>query len=155
MGAGSAARRLLALAAGLLTLQAAAQTLTNTAALSFGAFTAGSGGSITVTPGGARTKTGSVILVNQSGTASAAQFTISGTPSAVFAISLPADGTVFLSDGASGTMALNAFTSSPSTTGILGGGGTATLNVGATLTVGSTQAPASYSGAFNVTVNYQ
>lgn len=147
--------RLLAAGAALLTAAASAQTLTNSGALSFGAFTAGSGGSITVTPGGARLKTGGVILVNQSGTAGAAQFTISGTPSAVFAITLPADGTVVLSDGASGTMALNAFTSNPGTTGILGGGGTATITVGATLTVGGAQTPASYSGAFNVTVNYQ
>jgi len=134
---------------------ASAQTLNNNAALSFGAFTAGSGGTITVAPGGARMKTGSVILVNQAGTASAAQFTISGTPSAVFTISLPVDGTVFLSDGGSGSMALNGFASSPSVTGVLSGGGTQTINVGATLSVGNVQTTGSYSGAFNVTVNYQ
>lgn len=134
---------------------APAQTLNNNAALSFGAFTAGSGGTITVAPGGARMKTGSVILVNQAGTASAAQFTISGTPSAAFTISLPGDGIVFLSDGASGSMALNGFTSSPSVTGVLSGGGTQTINVGATLSVGNLQGTGSYSGSFNVTVNYQ
>ncbi|MEO6280631.1 DUF4402 domain-containing protein [Roseateles sp.] len=142
-------------AACLTAMAAPAQTLTNNGALSFGAFTAGAGGTITVNSGGARMKTGGVILVNQSGTASAAQFTISGTPSAVFEITLPVDGTVFLNDGGPNTMALNGFTSSPSVTGILGGGGTATISVGATLTVGNQQAPASYSGSFNVTVNYQ
>ena len=100
-------------------------------------------------------KTGSVILVNQAGTASAAQFTITGTPSAVFVITLPADGTTFLTDGASGSMALNSFVSSPSGTGVLSGGGTQTINVGATLSVGNLQATGSYSGSFNVTVNYQ
>lgn len=134
---------------------APAQTLVNNNALSFGAFTAGSGGTVTVAPGGARMKTGSVILVNQAGTASAAQFTITGTPSAVFTISLPADGTTFLTDGGSGSMALNGFSSSPSVTGVLSGGGSQTINVGATLTVGNTQATGSYSGAFIVTVNYQ
>lgn len=134
---------------------APAQTLTNNTALSFGSFTAGSGGSVAVTPGGARSKAGSVILVNQGAPAAAAQFTISGTPSALFDITLPANGTVFLSDGAAGSMALNNFTSSPSVSGVLSGGGTQTINVGATLTVGSAQTPGSYSGSFNVTVNYQ
>ncbi len=150
-----APRWLSTLGAWLLAAASPAQTLSNTGALSFGAFTAGGGGSITVTPGGARSKTGGVILVSQSGTASAAQFTISGTPNAAFAITLPADGTVLLSDGAAATMALKSFTSSPSLTGMLGGGGTASISVGATLTVGNGQTPASYSGAFTVTVNYQ
>lgn len=139
----------------LASVSASGQTLVNTGGLSFGAFTAGSGGTVTVTPGGARMKTGSVILVNQAGTASAAQFTITGTPSAVFVITLPADGTTFLTDGASGSMALNSFVSSPSGTGVLSGGGTQTINVGATLSVGNLQATGSYSGSFNVTVNYQ
>lgn len=134
---------------------APAQTLVNNAALSFGAFTAGAGGSITVAPGGGRMKTGSVILVNQAGTASAAQFTISGTPNAVYVISLPIDGTTFLTDGGSGSMALNSFTSSPSVTGVLSGGGTQTINVGATLSVSNLQGTGAYSGAFQVTVNYQ
>ncbi|HEY0953308.1 MAG TPA: DUF4402 domain-containing protein [Roseateles sp.] len=134
---------------------APAQTLTNTGALSFGSFTAGAGGSVTVSAGGARSKAGSVILVNQGTSAAAAQFTVSGTPSAMFDITLPADGTVFLSDGASGSMALNNFISSPATSGMLSGGGTLTVSVGATLTVGNAQTPGSYSGSFNVTVNYQ
>ncbi|WP_457422055.1 DUF4402 domain-containing protein [Roseateles sp. P5_E7] len=139
----------------LASIAAPAQTLNNTAALSFGAFTAGGGGSISVGTGGARMKTGSVILVNQGGAASAAQFTITGTPNAMFDITLPVDGTVFLSDGASGSMALNGFVSSPAAVGVLSGGGTQQINVGATLSVGSSQATGSYTGSFNVTVNYQ
>lgn len=131
------------------------QTLGNTAALSFGSFTAGAGGTITVNTAGARVKTGSVILVSQGGSASAAQFTITGTASAAFSITLPTDGTVFLSDGGSGSMALNSFTSNPSGSGVLSGGGTQQISVGATLTVGSQQTSGSYSGSFNVTVNYQ
>ncbi|RZJ10617.1 MAG: DUF4402 domain-containing protein [Rubrivivax sp.] len=139
----------------MVSVVAQAQTLGNTGALSFGSFTAGAGGTITVSPAGARVKAGSVILVNQGGGASAAQFTVSGTPSAAYSISLPMDGTVFLSDGASGSMALNGFTSSPSVSGVLSGGGTQQVNVGATLTVASSQAPGSYSGNFSVTVNYE
>jgi hypothetical protein len=138
-------------------LAAQAQSLTNTAALSFGSFTAGTGGTITVNAAGARAKTGSVILVNQGGAAAAAQFTVSGTPGASFTITLPVDGTVFLSNGGSGSMALNGFTSNPPTTasaGLLSGGGTATISIGATLTVSNAQTPGSYSGNFSVTVNY-
>jgi hypothetical protein len=136
-------------------MAAQAQTLGNSGALSFGSFTAGAGGTITVSPAGARMKTGSVILVNQGGSASAAQFTVSGTPNAAYSISVPLDGTVLLSDGAAGSMALNGFTSTPSATGVLSGGGTAQVNVGATLTVANGQAPGSYSGSFGVTVNYE
>jgi hypothetical protein len=50
-------------------------------------------------------------------------------------------------------MALNSFASSPPT-GTLSGGGSQLIQVGATLTVGSSQAPGNYSGSFNVTVNY-
>lgn len=132
-----------------------AQTLNNGAALSFGAFTAGSGGTILVSSGGARSKTGGVLLVSQGGSAAAAQFTITGTANAVFTISLPVDGTVLLSDGSSNTMALNGFVSSPSAVGTLSGGGSQLINVGATLTVGNQQVPGAYSGSFSVTVNYQ
>lgn len=132
-----------------------AQTLSNSAGLSFGAFTAGSGGTILVGSSGARSKTGSVLLVSQGAAAAAAQFTVSGTPNAVFTISLPADGTVLLSDGASHTMALNGFISSPNAVGTLSGGGSQLITVGATLTVGNQQAPGAYSGSFTVTVNYQ
>jgi len=133
---------------------AGAQTLSNTSPLSFGAFTAGSGGTIVLSTAGARSKSGGVLLVSQGGAAAAAQFSVTGTASAVYTITLPVDGTVLLSDG-SNSMALNGFASSPAGTGILSGGGTAVLSIGATLTVGNAQAPGSYTGSFNVTVNYQ
>ncbi len=138
----------------LLAGGAAAQTLQNTGALSFGAFSAGIGGTVTVSPLGARSKTGAVVLATQGGTPMAAQFLITGTPGATYTITLPSDGTVLLSSGAS-TMALNGFTSTPSGANVpLGGGGTQTITVGATLTVSAYQAPGNYTGAFSVTVNY-
>ncbi|MGQ3092212.1 DUF4402 domain-containing protein [Roseateles sp.] len=139
----------------LASLGTPAQTLSNSGALSFGGFTAGSGGTVSVGTGGTRSKTGSVILVNQAGIPSAAQFVVSGTPNAAFTISLPADGSIFLSDGASGSMAVNAFVSSPAGVGVLSGGGTQQINVGATLDVGSGQATGNYAGSFIVTINYQ
>ena len=146
--------RLLCAAALLAATAAAAQTVTSTVPLSFGAFTAGSGGNLSITPGGLRSRTGGVMTVNQGSTATAAQFAINGTPSAAFNITLPADGTVVLSAGAQ-TMALNGFVSSPAATGVLSGGGTQNLAIGATLVVGNQQEPGSYAGAFTVTVNYE
>ena len=131
-----------------------AQTITKTGSLSFGSFVANTGGTIAVTSSGARSKTGSLFLVSsQGGNSTAAQFTVSGTAMSTYAITLPADGTVLLSSG-SHTMAVNGFTSYPSGTGTLSGGGTQVLSVGARLTVGNAQAPGSYASSFPVTVNY-
>lgn len=131
---------------------AAAIALSNTQALAFGKFVAGSGGTVTVSPAGGRSASGGVVLVS-SGPGAAAQFIVSGDANATYAISLPGPGEVSLASG-SNNMAVNNFTSSPSLTGTLGAGGSQTLSVGATLSVGSNQAPGSYSGAFVVTVNY-
>ena len=131
---------------------AAAIALGNTQALAFGKFVAGSGGAVIVSAAGVRSASGGVVLV-PSDAGAAAQFAVSGDPNLTYAISLPADGVVSLTSGAN-TMALNTFTSSPSPTGTLGAGGSQTLSVGATLSVGGNQASGSYSGAFDVTVNY-
>lgn len=133
---------------------AQAQTIANTGGLSFGSFVASTGGAIAVTTGGGRSKTGSVILLAQGGGSTAAQFTVSGTAAAIYAITLPADGTIALMDDSGHSMALNGFVSYPSATGTLSGGGTQMLSVGATLTVNNAQAPGSYSGSFPVTVHY-
>jgi hypothetical protein len=124
--------------------------ISNTQPLAFGKFAAGSGGSVTVSAAGARSAGGGVVLV--SSVSSAAQFSVSGDPNLTYSITLPANGAVVLSSGAN-TMALSNFSSSPSV-GQLSAGGTQTLTVGATLTVGSSQATGSYSGSFDVTVNY-
>ncbi|MDQ3059205.1 MAG: DUF4402 domain-containing protein [Pseudomonadota bacterium] len=129
-----------------------AQTLVSTGALSFGAFVAGTGGTIAVSTAGGRSKTGGVLLMPQGG-GTAAQFTVSGTAGAIYAITLPVNGTVTLSDGNNHTMALNNFVSDPNAAVLLSGG-TQWLRVGATLSVGPTQAPGHYSGAFAVTVHY-
>ena len=131
-----------------------AQTITNTGGLSFGSFVANTGGTIAVTSSGGRSKTGGLFLMSlQGGNSTAAQFTVSGTAMATYAITLPADGTVLLSSG-SHSMTVNGFTSSPNGSGTLSGGGTQVLSVGARLTVGNAQAPGSYASSFTVTLNY-
>jgi hypothetical protein len=134
-------------------LWAAAIAIGNTRSLSFGSFVAGSGGSVTMSPSGARSAAGGVTLV-PSGAGTAAQFSITGDPGMTYSISLPLDGEAELSNGAGQSMPLRAFTSDPSGTGVLDGGGSQTVSVGATLDVGASQATGAYSGAFSVTVNY-
>ncbi|MDQ2736172.1 MAG: DUF4402 domain-containing protein [Pseudomonadota bacterium] len=133
-------------------LPAASQSISTVSAMSFGNFIAGSGGTITVSPGGARSQSGGVVLVGQGSTYSAASFRVSGTSNATYTITLPVDHTVMLADGGN-TMGLNGFISIPPT-GTLSGSGLQTILVGATLAVGNAQAPGNYTGTFSVTVNY-
>ena len=145
--------RWLAVAACLFGAPAAqAQTIAQNVGLSFGSFVANTGGTIAVNAASGRSKTGSLFLMPQ-GSGSAAQFTVSGTPLSSYTITLPADGTVFLSSSGR-SMAINGFTSSPGNTITLPLNGTQMLSVGATLTVGNTQTPGSYTGSFSVTLNH-
>jgi len=126
----------------------------NTQPLAFGRFVASSGGTVTIGPSGIRNASGGVVLV-AAGSGSAAQFTVSGDPSAGYSISLPSNGTVELVNGAGQGMAVNGFSSSPDTVGQLSpAGGTQTITVGATLSVGANQPPGSYSASFSVSVDY-
>lgn len=136
---------------------AVAQTITPTQDLSFGAFAAGAGGTVTISPQSTRTASGDVILMTggQFSQGSSASFDVAGTPGATYQITLPADNVVSLSGSQGGSMSVSSFTSSPSGQGQLNLLGTQTLYVGATLGVGSNQTPGSYSGSFAVTIVYQ
>jgi hypothetical protein len=133
----------------------AKQTFSSSQALSFGRFAAVSGGTITVTPAGARSRTGGVTLLTS--TATPAQFTNTDNTnkyqSAAVIISLPADGSVVLSSGAS-QMSLRTFTSNPSGTGVMSGG-SLQISVGATLVVNANQPKGAYSGSIPLTIQYQ
>lgn len=138
--------------AALNAFAAASLTLSNPQQLAFGKFAAGSGGTVTIHPNGSRSRGGSVVLLPSAG-GSVAQFSITGEPGSTYAVTLPANGTVVLASGQS-TMAVNGFSSFPQATGQFGLGGSQTLSVGATLSVGPNQAPGSYSGSFNVSIDY-
>lgn len=101
---------------------AQAQTITRTGGLSFGSFVAGTGGAVVVDPNGGRSRTGGLMLVPQGG-GTAAQFSVTGTAAATYAITLPANDTVALSDGNNHSMAVNGFVSYPGATGTLSVGG--------------------------------
>lgn len=128
--------------------------ISNTQALAFGKFVAGSGGSVTVSASGARSASGGVLLV-ASGAVAVAQFSVTGDPNVTYAVTLPADDVVTITiAGGGNSMAVNSFVSNPASTGTLDGGGAQTLKVGATLTVGAGQAVGNYSGTFDVIVVY-
>jgi len=105
-------------------------------------------GTVTVDATGARTAGGAAALGATPG--AAAQFTVSGQASALYTITLPA-AAVTLTSGAN-SMTIDTFTTDG--TGTLDGTGNEVINVGATLNVSANQAPGTYSGTFDVTVNY-
>ena len=113
-------------------------------------------GTAVLAPAGTRTTggAGGVTLPATTGTVSAASFDVTGQASYTYAITLPTSTTI--TDGASHTMTVDAFTSVPATTGTLSASGTQTLNVGATLNVAAGQASGTYTNATGVpvTVNY-
>ena len=129
-------------------------TISKATDLNFGTIQKGTtAGTVTLTPTGTRSKTGGVTLLSPTGTVQVASFTVSGTPSSTYTISLPSTYTIKYSTY---SMTVNAFTSSPSGSGILSSGGSQTINVGATLSVGASQTSGTYTNAtgFSVTVNY-
>jgi hypothetical protein len=133
--------------------RAADIAVSNTQAMAFGKFVAGSGGSVIINESGARSATGDVFLV-ASGGGAVAQFSVTGDPNVTYAVTLPADDVVTLTiAGGGSTMAVNSFVSNPASTGTLTAGAQ-TLKVGATLTVGAGQAVGNYSGTFDVIVVY-
>jgi hypothetical protein len=119
--------------------------------LSFGRFVAANG-SLTLAPSGTRVASGGVTAL-QTDPGQPAQFLVTGDPDTVYAISLPVDGTVSLSNGTQ-SMPVNGFTSSPGATGVLPGGGSQVLRVGARLDVVKGVAYGGYTGSFQVVVDY-
>ena len=110
-------------------------------------------GTVVLAPAGTRSATGGVTLPSTTGSISAASFSVTGAAGYTFAITLPTS--VTLSDGGAGSMLVNNFTSTPSTSGTLTAG-SATVLVGATLNLEASQAAGSYTNASDlvVMVNY-
>lgn len=131
--------------------------ITETANMLFGnvAVQASNDGTVIMTPASSRSATGGVTLPVVTGTFNAAAFSITGQPNYTYAITLPSTVTT-ISDGATHTMTVDTWTSSPTPTGTLSGSGSQTLSVGATLHVTGGQPAGTYTSGtpFTVTVNY-
>lgn len=133
--------------------------IAKTSDLVFGKLAVGAvGGNVAISTADVVSISGAGTTVTQppgsTGNPASAVFGVTGEAGFTYAITLPTDGAVTISDGASHTMAVNGFVSNPGTTGTLSGAGTDTLKVGATLVVGNNQVPGTYTGSFNVTVSY-
>ena len=136
-------------------------TLTNNVPLEFGkvAVQALTAGSVTLTPAAATTPTPALGVTLLTGTTrTAAKFTVGGVASYIYTITVPASA-LTISDGASHNMTISDFSfasvNAPSLTGgTLTSGGADEFYVGGKLNVAAGQTPNSYTGSFNVTVNY-
>lgn len=128
--------------------------ITKTVDLNFGNMAvSATAGTVILAPAGTRTITGGVTLPANIGTVTAAQFEVTGQIGYTYSITLPTTPTEVASGG--NKMTVNAFTSTPSSTGTLTGGAE-TIKVGATINVSGSQPAGTYTSAtpFTVTVNY-
>lgn len=130
--------------------------LSNNRGLDFGRFVAGSGGTVVLSPNGARSRTGGVVLLNSPG-AGQAVYNVgkssNGNGGKAVIVSLPSNGSTRLTSG-SNSMAVGNFVNAPASLLSVPAGGT-TLSVGATLTVAPNQPPGTYTGTFPLIVNFQ
>ncbi len=121
-------------------------THTTGAALGFGTFTTGTGGSITVTTAGAGSVGGDVAFVPGS-TNSADAFTVAGDSSRSYSIATTGGSVT------AGSTSI-AFTTTPSATTDTLSGGAGSFTVGGTLTLLGTEAAGAYTGTYSATVTY-
>lgn len=130
--------------------------ITNTAqTLRFGAFyTGAAGGTLTVDPSGARSSTGSVVLLNMGYTYSSAMFEVRAHRGTVLSILKGPD--VLLSGIPAGSMSLHIGNTSPNSPFVSNVNFSVPipLYVGGTLTVGppASNPPGTYNGTFNITL---
>lgn len=129
-------------------------SISNTADMNFGnVATDGSVGTVVLTPQSTRTSTGGVTLPTTAGTVTAAAFTVTGSGSYTYSITLP--NSVTITSGGD-TMIVDTFTSTPSAADGQLSSGTQDITVGATLNLVASQGAGTYLSAtpFAVTVNY-
>lgn len=126
--------------------------ITTTSNMNFANVDAKAGGEVILTPNNTRISNGGVVLEQANGL-SAASFEITGEPGFAFSITVP-ESEYVLTNG-SESIIIKDFTSSLAEGGSLAGG-SATVNVGATLKINPNQTPGLYNsqGPMNVTVNY-
>ena len=126
--------------------------ITKATDLEFGTFVASATpGTITMTPAGSVTTSGGVTEIS-GGSKSAATFTVSGEAGQSYVITLPTTDVVLSSLVEGESLTLNAFTSNPTDNGVIGTDGT--ISVGGTLAVPANSKADTYTGSFDVTVNY-
>jgi len=134
-----------------------ALTANETDQLSFGRFSPEwGGGNIIITPDGARSSQGSVLLA--SGAHSPGRFRVSGAPVSSFTLQLPQGPAVLINQGTGHTLAVEGWVSDPPAGAVLStlADGSRVISIGATLSVGPIdQNPVGlYAGTFQLTFAY-
>jgi hypothetical protein len=129
-------------------------SISSTTPLDFGTFAPGaSPGTVVMSPSGTRSSTGGVTLIT-SAPGSASSINLSGTPSTAYSVSLPSS-VLLTASGGTATMTLNTFTTTlTGLQGSLSTAGIGSFGIGGTLAVGGSQAIATYTGTFTVTLSY-
>lgn len=129
-------------------------SITNTAGLHFGTIMrSATAGTVTIATDGTRSSLGGVTLSALAPAHSAAAFNVEGESGRTVTITLPASTTIV--NAATDDMIVDAFVSNPDDANPVTLTGAATvLQVGATLNVDANQPSGTYTGTFNVSVNY-
>jgi spore coat protein U-like protein len=132
--------------------------ITNAANLSFGSIAAGATtGTVTVSPNGTRAVAGGAVAAG--GTATAAQFNVTGQAGLTYAIDFTGTSATLTSGANNMTfttvsdVTASAITTGNAATGTLAGGAQ-TIFVGGALSVGANQSAGTYTGTISVAVNY-
>jgi len=121
--------------------------------IEFGTFASNDGGgSITVSPSGARIPSGNISVIGSSG-GGAAEFEITGQAEEIVTIYLPDRVNLNKSSG-SGNAVITNLISTPADTVTLDSQGRARVKVGGTLRMPGNITPGSYSGTFDIDVRY-
>ncbi len=109
-------------------------------------------GTVVLDPSGSRSATGGVTLIStNAGTASTVS--LQGTPALSYSVALPSS--VTLTGGNGATMALSDLTTNlQGNAGAIASDGSGNFAIGGTLAVAAAQAVDSYSGSFQVTLNW-
>ena len=135
-----------------------ALTLNSTIPLEFGKMAVtGTAGTVILTPAGSPTASNVQLLAGQ--TRTAASYDATGEANSAYTITVQGtDATIHTTaSGANPDMTVNTFTCSKglaANNGLFNGSGLETFTIGGTLHVGATQNIGTYTGTFNVTINY-
>ena len=133
-----------------------AMAITETADMHFGTMTVPStvaevdlavGGTVSIA-------SGTLTLLAQTPTAHAAAYDITGDAAATYAITLPTNGTVSITEGATPMQVIDFICSYGGLTSTLDGSGDDNFTVGATLQLADAQPAGTYTGTFDVSVAY-
>ncbi|MDO4183951.1 MAG: DUF4402 domain-containing protein [Rhodospirillales bacterium] len=126
-------------------------TASTTDELNFGTMLAGER-TVTVSPAGVRSATPDKALLVEDNTEKAGKFTVTNSGSAVTGkISLPTSATV---SNETKTLDVKNFTSSPAANTDVSFGASTEISVGASLEVKADATEGSYTGTYNITINY-